>query len=360
MSSFLSKRFEGIEAYVPGEQPQDRSYIKLNTNESPFPPSPRVLAALSSAAAGRLNLYPDPDTGAARAAIAGRFGLKPENVILGNGSDELLAFCFQAFCDARTPAVYADITYGFYKVYARINCVESRVIPLDVDFRLEARDYYNAGGTVFVANPNSPTGRDIELGDIEAIARENPLNAVVVDEAYSAFGSQSAVPLIDKYKNLLVVHTMSKSGNLAGARIAYALGDIDLIGDLNIMKFSFNPYNVSALSLLAAEAAIADSEYYAGCIGKLVQNREELASELRRRCFTVLPSSANFIFVKPGFIGGQEFYLELKKRGILVRHFANKRIRDYVRITIGDGGQMNGLISAVDDIMRCYGKDDHI
>jgi len=352
MSSFLSGRFYDIKAYVPGEQPQNRSYVKLNTNESPFPPSPKVIAALSSEELSRLNLYPDPDARAASLAIAKQHGLGPKNIILGNGSDELLAFAFQAYCDSIVPAVYADITYGFYSVFARINCIESIVAPLDESFSLVPSDYYDADGAVFIANPNAPTGLALPLEDIENIVRFNPDNVVVVDEAYAAFGAQSAVPLVKMYDNLIVVQTMSKSRNLAGARVGYAFADSSLIADLNIMKFSFNPYNVNRLSLLAAVAAIEDDEYYSACVAKIVQTREDTASELTDRGFDVLDGKANFLFVKPGFIGGENYYLGLKERGVLVRHFKQERIKDYVRVTIGDDAQMKAFLSATDDMMK--------
>ena len=351
MSSYISKRFLCIGAYVPGEQPQDRSYIKLNTNESPFPPSPAVLSALNAEQAARLNLYPDPDAKEAGAAISAQFGLRPENIILGNGSDELLAFAFQAFCDGDIPAVYADITYGFYSVFARINCIRSNVIPLDDAYNIVPSDYFGASGTIFIANPNSPTGCAAPPDAIESIIKENRANIVVVDEAYAAFGMQSAVPLINKYDNLIVIHTMSKSKNLAGARIGYALADSALIADLNIMKFSFNPYNVSRLSLLAAIAAINDAAYYDRCVDTIIKTRDQTTKELINRGFEVLPSKANFLFAKPGFTGGEAYYLGLKERGVLVRHFAKERIKDYVRITIGSEEQMRGLLSATDAML---------
>ena len=352
MSKYLSEKFAGFKAYVPGEQPQDRSYIKLNTNESPFPPSPGVLNALNLAEASRLNLYPDPDARAAGAAISANFGLKLENIILGNGSDELLAFSFQAFCDRANPPVFADITYGFYEVYARINFVAPKIIPLNPSFQLDAPDYFGAGGTVFVANPNSPTGCAVPLRDIEDILKNNPDNAVVVDEAYAAFGAESAVPLIPRYDNLVVIHTMSKSKNLAGARLGYALANAALIADLNTMKFSFNPYNVGRLSMAAAVAAMKDADFYAGCVSAVIRTREYTAAELARRGFFVLPSSANFIFAKPGFTDGREYYLGLKEKGVLVRHFAQERIKDFVRITIGGEDQMRALLAATDELMN--------
>jgi histidinol-phosphate aminotransferase len=352
MSPYLSERLRNIKPYVPGEQPQDRKYIKLNTNESPFPPSPAVLDALSREETSLLNLYPDPETKSAIAAVGDAYGLPPENIILGNGSDELLAFAFQAYCDARTPTVYADITYGFYGVFAQINNIESRVTPLDGDFRIDPTGYYRAGGTVFIANPNAPTGLALSLDDIEKIIRNNPDNIVVVDEAYVDFGSRSASPLVKKYPNLLVVHTMSKSKNLAGARLGYAFADSAIIGDLNMLKYSFNPYNVNRLSLVAAEAAFKDRRYYENCIQKIIGLREKTASALRGRGFVVLPGKTNFLFVKPGFTGGAEYYRGLKERGVLVRHFSQERIKDFVRITIGDGGQMDALLAATDAMLR--------
>ncbi|MDR3121629.1 MAG: histidinol-phosphate transaminase [Clostridiales bacterium] len=352
MSKYLSRRFDDMRAYTPGEQPQDRSYIKLNTNESPFPPAPGVLDALSRDEAGRLNLYPDPDTRVASAALAASFGLTPERMILGNGSDEILAFCFLAFCDPETPAVFADITYGFYEVFARVFCVPSRVVPLDDQLRIDPKRFCPAGGTLFLANPNAPTGQALELGAIEDILRENPRHVVVIDEAYAAFGAQSVIPLIARYENLVVVQTMSKSRNLAGARIGYAVGNPALISDLNQMKFSFNPYNVNRLSLLAAAAAVRDTGYYETCVGAIKATRAATAGELARRGFTVLPSAANFLFARPNFMGGEAYYLALKERGVLVRHFRRARIDAYVRITIGTEDQMRALLIATDAIMR--------
>ena len=356
MSTYLSERFKGLAAYVPGEQPQDRSYIKLNTNESPFPPSNAVISALNRTEIRKLNLYPDPEARAARSAIAGLYGLKPDNVVLGNGSDELLAFCFQAFCGAGASAVYADVTYGFYEVYTKINSAPSRVIPLDESYKIVAADYFGAGGTVFVANPNSPTGIALPLSDVEAVVANNPGNVVVIDEAYEVFGGESAVPLIKKYPNLIVVHTMSKSKNLAGARLGYAFADEGLIADINAMKFSFNPYNVNRLSLQAAIAAIKDAAYYESCVEKIVNARERMTTEFFRRGFFVLPSSANFLFVQPNFISGAEYYKGLKERGILVRHFKQGRVENFVRITVGADDQIRELLLATDAMIRIYGR----
>ncbi len=350
MSKFLSARFAGMQPYVPGEQPQNRQYVKLNTNESPFPPSPGVLEAVSRAETERLNLYPDPDTRRAVKAIAGYYGVTEREVLLGNGSDEILAFCFQAFCDTDTPACYADITYGFYKVFARIYGVPSIIVPLDDEFRLDPADYRPAGGTVFIANPNAPTGMAIGLDAIESILKANPEHVVVIDEAYVDFGAESAVKLVHSYENLVVVQTMSKSRSLAGARIGFAIANKALISDLNSMKFSFNPYNLNRLSLLAAEAAIADTKYFAGCTKAIQEVRAYTAGELKKRGFTVLPSYANFVFANPCRMGGETYYQKLKEKGVLVRHFSQDRIRDYVRITIGTKEQMQRLLQATDEL----------
>lgn len=350
MSRFLSGRYAAVEPYTPGEQPQDRRYVKLNTNENPFPPSPAVIETISRAEVSLLNLYSDPEAGRASAAVAAQYGLSQKNVLLGNGSDEILAFCFQAFCDENTPACFADITYGFYPVFARLYGVFSKVIPLDGDLRVNPADYYGAPGTVFIANPNAPTGIALTPGEIEDILRANPGRAVVVDEAYVDFGAQSVVKLIGKYGNLVVVQTMSKFRSLAGARIGYALADAELIADLNKMKYSFNPYNLNRLSLLAAEAAAKDTAYSEACSREIQKTRSFTAAELERRGFTVLPSSANYLFAKPNRLGGMDYYLALKEKGVLVRYLAQERILDYVRISVGTRAQMEALLRATDEI----------
>jgi histidinol-phosphate aminotransferase len=356
MSIYLSRRFDGMAPYVPGEQPQGREYVKLNTNESPYPPAPGVVGALGRSAAESLNLYPDPEAWDARNAIAGYFGVSAKNVILGNGSDELLAFCFQAFCDAETPAVYPDITYGFYKVFARIYGARSRVVPLEGDFSIDPEKLCPAGGTLVLANPNAPTGLALPASSIEAILRANPRSVAIIDEAYAEFGSESAVPLIGKYENLVVVRTMSKSRNLAGARLGYAIAPEPLISDISQMKFSFNPYSVNRLSLLAAAAAIKDEPYFRQCVGSICETRRFASEALQERGFALTRSMANFLFAKPGFVGGREYYERLKAKGVLVRHFADGRIADYVRITVGAPEQMGALLAATGEIAGEIGK----
>ena len=349
MSRFLSDRFAGMEPYVPGEQPQNRQYVKLNTNESPFPPAPGVLDAISHAEAERLNLYPDPDTRIAADEIAAYFGVKRENVLLGNGSDELLSFCFQAFCDEKTHACFADITYGFYEVFARVLCVPSRVIPLDDGLRIRPSDYLSANGTVFLANPNAPTGIALPLSGVERILQNNMDHVVIVDEAYAAFGTESAAALIDRYPNLLVVMTMSKSHALAGLRIGLALGQPQLIDALTRIKDSFNSYPVDMLAQHVGAAALLDTAYYDSISRRIMATRERTTRRLQALGFDVLPSSSNFLFAsKPGLSAAQ-LKSHLEQHRIYVRHFNLPRTSEYLRITIGTDEQMDALL-------RCIGE----
>lgn len=356
MSRFLSPEALRCEPYTPGEQPRDQQYIKLNTNESPFPPSPRVLEALSRAEAEKLYLYSDPTCAALNAAIAKRYGLTPENVISGNGSDEILAFAFRAFCGEGRPAAFADITYGFYEAQAALFGLEARRIPLREDFSLNVEDYLDFPGTVVIANPNAPTGMTVSVPDIRRLLERDPNRVVIVDEAYVDFGAESCAPLIREYGNLLVTQTMSKSRSLAGGRIGFALGDPELIADLNRVKYSFNPYNVNRLSLLAGAAAMEDEDYFQSCCRTVRENRAWTAEALEKRGFTVLPSSANFLFAGRGPISGGDLYRRLKENGVLVRWFDKDRIRDFCRITIGSKEQMEALIQQIDRLLSLKGK----
>ena len=349
MSKFLSKEAERLAPYTPGEQPQDQQYVKLNTNESPFPPSPKVLKALSRAEILKLNLYSDPTCGQLVEAIAKRYELQPENVLTGNGSDEILAFAFRAFCGEGKPLAYADITYGFYKSQVALFGLEAKVIPLREDFTLNVDDYMDFPGTIVIANPNAPTGMTVPRADIQRLLEADPERVVIVDEAYVDFGGESCVPMIYRYENLLVVQTMSKSRSLAGGRVGFALGSPALISALNRVKYSFNPYNVNRLSIIAGAVAVEDETYFQTCTAAVRNNRAWTVRELEELGFTVLPSSANFIFAKSDKLPGGELYRKLKENGILVRWFDADRIRDYVRITIGSLEQMTAL---VDEIAR--------
>lgn len=349
MSKFLSKEASRLAPYTPGEQPQDQQYIKLNTNESPFPPSPKVVKALSRAELLKLNLYSDPTCGQLVEAIAKRYELQPENVLTGNGSDEILAFAFRAFCGEGKPLAYADITYGFYKSQVALFGLEAKVIPLREDFTLNVDDYMDFPGTIVIANPNAPTGMTVPRADIQRLLEADPERVVIVDEAYVDFGGESCVPMIYRYENLLVVQTMSKSRSLAGGRVGFALGSPALISALNRVKYSFNPYNVNRLSIIAGAVAVEDEPYFQTCTAAVRNNRAWTVRELEELGFTVLPSSANFIFAKSDKLPAGELYRKLKENGILVRWFDADRIRDYVRITIGSLEQMTAL---VDEIAR--------
>ncbi len=352
MSRFLSQEAARLAPYTPGEQPTDAQYIKLNTNESPFPPSPKVLKALSRAEILKLNLYSDPTCGQLNEAIAKRYELSPEHVITGNGSDEILGFAFRAFCGEGKGVAYADITYGFYKAQTALFGLDANIIPLREDFTLNVDDYMDFPGTIVIANPNAPTGMAVPRADIQRLLEADPDRVVIVDEAYVDFGGESCVPMIFRYDNLLVVQTMSKSRSLAGGRVGFALGSAELIAALNRVKYSFNPYNVNRLSLIAGAAAVEDEAYFQKCTAAIRGNRDWAVRELEQLGFTVLPSQANFIFVKSDRISGEDLYRKLKENGILVRWFDSGRIRDFVRITIGSLDQMVALVDEVSRLLE--------
>ncbi len=353
MSRFLNSRYTSLEAYTPGEQPRDMQYIKLNTNESPYPPSPSVIAAINTAEVEKLKLYSDPTAAELKAAIAEEYGLESSNVFVSNGSDDILNFAFMAFCEGTARRVkFPEISYGFYRVYAELHGVDYTAVPLRSDFSINVEDYLTNDATVVIANPNAPTGLCLPLSDIERIVKSNPDNLVLIDEAYIDFGGESAVDLTRKYPNLLVVGTFSKSRSLAGARLGFAFANAEIIADLEKIKYSTNPYNINRLSLLAGEAAMRDGAYYKENCRRIIESREYATSELRKLGFECIDSSANFIFARSPKIGGEELYSQLRKRGILVRHFGTEKIKDYNRITVGTREQMEALVSAVSDIIK--------
>ncbi|MBQ7961257.1 MAG: histidinol-phosphate transaminase [Clostridia bacterium] len=352
MSLFLSERFSNIEPYTPGEQPKVSNLIKLNTNESPFPPSPKVIEALNKEEISKLNLYSDPDTKEVIDAIAQTFGVNTNQVLMGNGSDEILAFAFQAFCDKENEPCFADITYGFYPVFCELFGLNPEIIPLREDLSIGTEDYIGKKKPIFIANPNAPTGLALPLSDIEKILASNKDSIVLIDEAYVDFGAESAVSLVDKYDNLIVSRTFSKSRNLAGARIGFAISNPELIADMGKMKFSFNPYNLNRLSIIAGKESVLDTEYFNKCIAEIISNREYTVNELEKRGFSIPDSKANFIFAKHNTLSGEEYFNELRKRNIVVRYFSKERIKDYVRITIGSKEQMTALIVATDEILK--------
>ena len=352
MSRFLSSKLSAVTPYTPGEQPQDQQYIKLNTNESPYPPSPAVLKAVNTAEVEKLRLYSDPACTDLLRTAAEHFGLQPEQIMPGNGSDENLFFALRAFCDESHPLAYADITYGCYGVWCGLMHIPSHIILLKEDFTLAPADYYGLNETIVIANPNAPTGLALPRSAIEGILKANPNNVVIVDEAYVDFGGESCVPLIDQYENLLVVQTFSKSRQLAGARLGLAMGNAALIADLNRVKFSLNPYNINRLTLKAGEAALKDTAYFDKTRSAIVETRSWTKAELEKRGFACLDSRSNFLFASTQRKYGGILYRKLKEKGVLVRHFDAPRIGSWLRITIGTPDQMQALLNALDQIME--------
>ena len=349
MSIFLNDRLEKIEAYTPGEQPQDKKYVKLNTNESPFPPSPSVIKAIGEPEIKDLRLYCDPECKKLRKAVAELYNVKENNIFLSNGSDDILNFSFMAY--GQNGAAFADITYGFYSVFAELYGITPTIIPLKDDFTIDINAFCGQNKLVVIANPNAPTGIEIALSDIEKILTSNPKSVVLIDEAYVDFGGTSCFELTKKYKNLLCVGTFSKSRSLAGARLGFAIADEELIADLEKIKYSTNPYNINRLTQIAGENAIMENSYYMDNCKKIIENREYTVSELQKLGFNVLPSKANFVFAKSDKIGGEELYKKLKDNGVLVRHFKTDRIKDFNRITIGSYEEMKIFISKVKEIL---------
>lgn len=356
MSRFLTDRLQKLEAYVPGEQPRDMEYIKLNTNESPFPPAPSVLDALGRQDVADLRLYSDPTCISLKRKLAQLYGVKPEQIFLTNGSDDILNFAFMAFSGEKG-AVFPDITYGFYPVFADLHGVDCETIPLLSDFTLNYRDYCGKDRMVVIANPNAPTGLSIPVWQIEKILQSNPDTVVVIDEAYVDFGGESCYPLTETYENLLVVRTYSKSRCLAGGRLGYAIGSTKLIEDLEKIRYSTNPYNINRLTLLLGEATVDAESYYQEKCSRIIRVREWTKKELRSLGFTVLDSDANFLFAASDSISGEKLYLQLKSSGILVRHFTAPRIANFNRITIGTREQMEVFIKNVRRIIHENGNN---
>ena len=351
MSRFFSQRYDQLTPYVPGEQPQDRRYLKLNTNESPFPPSPRAIQRAAEAAQS-LNLYSDPACRKVRAALADRYGVPLDMVTVTNGSDEGLYFAFSAWCDSNHSVLFPDITYGFYPVYARRLNIPFRQIPVREDLSIDPAPYLHNEAMVVIANPNALTGLTLPLSVIEELAERNPDHVVAVDEAYVDFGAESAVPLTQKYRNLMVIGTLSKSRSLAGGRLGYMIGDPALIGDIETLRFSTNPYNVNSMTIAAGVGALEDEAYTRKNCACIAENREALKKTLKEMGFTMTDSRANFVFVKHPALPGAVLYEKLKARGILVRHFSDPRIVDYSRITIGTADQMKTLVAAIQELLR--------
>lgn len=351
MSRYFSSKYAALTPYTPGEQPKNRQYIKLNTNESPFPPSP-LAQRFARQAAGDLQLYSDPECRALTQLAAEKLGVAPDEILFTNGSDEILNFAFMAFCDAAHPAAFPDITYGFYPVFASLNGVPYEEIPLREDFTVSVADYLGIHKTIFLANPNAPTGIALTKAEIEQIVSANPDSVVVIDEAYVDFGAESALDLIHKYDNLLVCQTFSKSRSLAGGRLGFGAACPALIRDLNTIKYSTNPYNINRMTMAAGIGALTDERYFAENCEKIIAARTWTAEKLAQLGFSQTVSKTNFLFAAHPAVGGQALYLALKEKGVLVRHFETPRLRDYNRITVGSAEQMADFIEILTGILE--------
>lgn len=343
MSRFWSNTVRNISPYIPGEQPKDRKYIKLNTNENPYPPSPRVLEVIRQETSGDLRLYPDPDAALLKNALATMYGLESDEVFVGNGSDEVLAFCFPAFFDPGDVVSFPEITYSFYPVYARLFGIGYETVPLNSDYTVDFGSFPTHSKGILIANPNAPTGIAADLAEIENLLQNHGDKIVIVDEAYVDFGAETTVSLTKKYENLLVVQTFSKSRSLAGLRIGFALGNKNLVEALERVKNSFNSYTLDRIAIKAATAALEDREYFDETRRRIIRTREITSEKLKALGFNVLPSKTNFLFVSHNRIGGKELFLRLRNDGILVRHFETKGIENFVRISIGTDEEMEIL-----------------
>ena len=350
-SPYWSDCVQGLHPYVPGEQPKVQDLIKLNTNENPYPPSPRVLELINDEAVNGLRLYPDPNNSRLKKTLANYFSLNENQVCLGNGSDEILAFAFQGLLKHSKPVLFPDITYGFYTVYCGLFDIDYIELPLAENFSINLADYQRENGGVIFPNPNAPTGVGKGLDEIEGFLNSNPDSVVIVDEAYVDFGCESAVGLIERYANLLVVQTLSKSRSLAGSRVGYALGNAALIEALERVKNSFNPYSVDRLAELAATAAIEDSDYFNHCRQRIITTREWTVAQLQTLGFEILPSMTNFIMVKPDGVSAETLFSQLREHKILVRYFQKPRIEEYLRISIGTDEEMQALVAALKSIL---------
>ncbi|MBP1846620.1 histidinol-phosphate aminotransferase [Rhizobium petrolearium] len=347
MSRYWSPIVDTLKPYVAGEQPRIRNLVKLNTNENPYGPSPKVLAAIRAAADDGLRLYPDPAATMLREAIAAHFGVQPDEVFVGNGSDEVLAHTFQALLKHDMPLLYPDITYSFYPTYSRLYDIDAVEIPLDEAFRIRLADYDRSCGAIIIPNPNAPTGVGLSLAEIETLVAGHGDAPVVIDEAYIDFGGETAAGLISRYPNLLVVQTVSKSRSLAGMRVGFALGQRPLIDALERVKDSFNSYPLDRLAQVAATAAVEDVDWFETCRQKIIATRERLTGELQRLGFEVLPSRANFVFARHPDLPGAEVHAALRAEGVLVRHWNKPRIADHLRISIGTDAECERLIEVL-------------
>ena len=352
MSEFWSPIVHQLKPYVPGEQPKVEDLIKLNTNENPYGPSPKVKEAIQAAVTDSLRLYPDPNSEQLKGVIADYYGVNEKQVFVGNGSDEVLGHVFQAFFQKDKPLLFPDITYSFYPVYSQLYGVEIQRVALDLEFSIRVEDYQMDCGGVIIPNPNAPTGKYLELDQIERLLKAQPHSVVVIDEAYIDFGGASAVRLVDHYPNLLVIQTLSKSRSLAGLRLGYAIGQPDLIAGLDRVKNSFNSYPIDRLAEVGAIAAFEDETYFQDTCQTIISTRENLVRELNKLNFNVVPSAANFVFVSHANMPAEEIFSKLREKNILVRHWAEPRISNYLRISVGTEEESERLLTVLNKILN--------
>ncbi len=351
MSRYFSSFYYQADPYIPGEQPQDRQYIKLNTNELPFPPSP-LAQRLAREEIANLNLYSDPECKILREKASECFGIDKEEIVFFSGSDDVLNFAVMAFCDESHGLAFPDVTYSFYTSIARLHNIDYAQIKVKEDLSIDPKDYFGLGRTIILANPNAPSGIVLSLKQIKEIVMHNPDNVVIIDEAYIDFGGESALPLIGNYDNLLIVRTFSKGSGMAGARLGYAMGDKELIKDINTLRNSCNPYAVNRMSMMAGVGALIDQSYRKDCIERIQETRQETAEALRKLGFEMTDSKANFLFVKHPDYKGMDLYQDLKKEGILIRHFETERLKDYNRISIGTDEDMKKLVEMIKRLLK--------
>lgn len=354
MNEYWSECIRSIQPYSPGEQPQIAQLIKLNTNENPYPPSPLVLGAIQQATCGDLRLYPDPEGNALKHTIAELHGLTKDHIFLGNGSDEVLAHTFLSLLKHKLPILFPDITYSFYPVYCALYGIEYETVPLDDNFQVNIFDYRRPNSGIVLSNPNAPTGSAVGQGEIRSLLELTPHSVVVVDEAYVDFGGESVIPLVEKFENLIVVQTLSKSRSLAGLRVGFAIGHPSLIEALNLVKGCFNSYPLDRLALAGAEAALRDTDYFEATRRQVINSREWLAEELKSLGFYVLPSKANFLFVRHTSFDAKELQQLLREQRILVRYFAKERIVKFLRISVGTMEECQTLVQKLGEILE-YG-----
>lgn len=348
--NYFSKKYDNLTPYTPGEQPQDKKYIKLNTNESPFPPSP-FSQRLVREYVGDIYLYSDPTVNKLVKVASEKFGVNEDEILFTNGSDEALYYAMLAFCDDSIGAAFPDVTYGFYKVLGDLTNTDCKEIPVKDDLSIDPDDYKNLNRTIFIANPNAQTGLYLTNDEIEDIVKNNKENVVIVDEAYIDFGNESAIPLTKKYENLLVTQTFSKSRSLAGGRLGFAIGNKSLINNLNTLKYSMNPYNVNTMTMYAGIGALIDEDYFKKNCETIVKSRKYLKENLENLGFEVTNSCSNFVLARTAKKSGSDLYKELKEKGILVRYLGDERIKDYVRITVGSKEQLDALLKAIGEIL---------